>query len=76
MSGKDPAYWPEVDVATLTSAQWQALKERVVREAGATRAHTANDLLHRLLRLYRGTAPALSPAGPACVSGRAASPRA
>jgi hypothetical protein len=61
MTDKVPVYWPAVDIAALTSDEWQALKERVIREAGAERARAAEALLHRLVALCRRSPVSLSP---------------
>jgi hypothetical protein len=76
MSKKEPGYWPEADLAALTSEQWQSLKERVIRDAGAERARAAENMLRALFALYRRSAPRLSPAAAPCLSGRSTSPRA
>jgi hypothetical protein len=65
MTPKDPAYWPAIDVSALSSEDWLAFKERVIREADAERARTIGASLGRLIALCRGAPVALSPNDPA-----------
>ena len=61
MTRKCPAYWPAIDVGTLSHEEWHALKKRVVREARADRARVMSGLLQRLFAGQRRSPMALSP---------------
>lgn len=64
MAEQDLGYWPAVDPRALTTDEWLAFKERVLRESRMRRAQACQGLIQRLFQLYRRAPAALSPTEP------------